>query len=235
MVVFTRACLPYFDQEQRSLTTPPAERKPLWPTFTAAAAQEVLYSKSSSESTSTGCSLVKMSRSVSSAAIWKIPLYTNNSRSKVYGAVKKHAFSDLCPAPRRPQPLPYDSFSPMTSPIFKQVVFCFVFFPSILDIKFVGRTSRGHTGGRSHRIFNPPSFCGACLDFCREKDSELKDSFSGLLLITYTVYGHIYYTLCCYPSKTLSAPFIRRTLLRFCCDMSSSVPIRSLPLPLCFL
>ena len=51
-------------------------------------------------------------------------------------------------------------------------VFC-VFFPSILDIKFVGRTSRGHTGGRSHRIFNPPSFCGACLDFCREKDSAI--------------------------------------------------------------
>ena len=47
-----------------------------------------------------------------------------------------------------------------------------VFFPSILDIKFVGRTSRGHTG-RSHRIFNPPSFCGACLDFCREKDSAV--------------------------------------------------------------
>ena len=52
------------------------------------------------------------------------------------------------------------------------VVVC-VFFPSILDIKFVGRTSRGHTGGRSHRIFNPPSFCGACLDFCREKDSAI--------------------------------------------------------------
>ena len=48
-----------------------------------------------------------------------------------------------------------------------------VFFPSILDIKFVRRTSRGHTGGRSHRIFNPPSFCGACLDFCREKDSAI--------------------------------------------------------------
>ena len=47
------------------------------------------------------------------------------------------------------------------------------FFPSILDIKFVGRTSRGHTGGRSHRIFNPPSFCGACLDFCREEDSAV--------------------------------------------------------------
>ena len=28
-----------------------------------------------------------------------------------------------------------------------------VFSPFILDIKFVGRTSRGHTGGRSHRIF----------------------------------------------------------------------------------
>ena len=48
-----------------------------------------------------------------------------------------------------------------------------VFFPSILDIEFVGRTSRGHTGGRSHRIFNPHSFCGACLDFCREKDSAI--------------------------------------------------------------
>ena len=48
-----------------------------------------------------------------------------------------------------------------------------VFFPSVLDIKFVGRTSRGYTGGRSHRIFNPPSFCGACLDFCREKDSAI--------------------------------------------------------------
>ena len=42
-----------------------------------------------------------------------------------------------------------------------------------LDIKFVGRTSRGHTGGRSHRIFHPPSFCGACLNFSREKDSAI--------------------------------------------------------------
>ena len=37
-----------------------------------------------------------------------------------------------------------------------------VFVPFILDIKFVGRTSRGHTGGRSHRISHTPSFCGAC-------------------------------------------------------------------------
>ena len=48
-----------------------------------------------------------------------------------------------------------------------------VFFPFILDIKFVGRTSRGHTRGRSHRISHPPSFCGACLDFSREKDSAI--------------------------------------------------------------
>ena len=46
-----------------------------------------------------------------------------------------------------------------------------VFFTFILDIKFVGCTSRGHTGGRSHRIFHPPSFCGACLNFSREKEA----------------------------------------------------------------
>ena len=48
-----------------------------------------------------------------------------------------------------------------------------VFFPFILDVKFVGRTSRGHIGGRSHRVFHPPSFCGACLNFSREKDSAI--------------------------------------------------------------
>ena len=48
-----------------------------------------------------------------------------------------------------------------------------VFFPFILDIKFVGRTSRGRTGGRSHRISHPPSFCGACLSFSREKDPAI--------------------------------------------------------------
>ena len=46
----------------------------------------------------------------------------------------------------------------------------YFFFPSILDIKFVGRTSRGHTGRRSHSISHPSSFCGACLSFSREKD-----------------------------------------------------------------
>ena len=55
---------------------------------------------------------------------------------------------------------------------FNTVCVC-VFFPFILDIKFVGRTSRGHTGERSHRISHPLSFCGECLNFSREKDSAI--------------------------------------------------------------
>ena len=35
-----------------------------------------------------------------------------------------------------------------------------VFFPFIMDVKFVGCTSRGHTGGRPHGISHPPYFCG---------------------------------------------------------------------------
>ena len=35
-----------------------------------------------------------------------------------------------------------------------------------------GRTSWGHTEGRPHRIFSP-SFCGACLNFYRGKDSAV--------------------------------------------------------------
>ena len=54
------------------------------------------------------------------------------------------------------------------------IMFCVcVFFQFIQDIKFVGRTNRGHTGGRSHMISHPLSFCGACLDFSREKDSAI--------------------------------------------------------------
>ena len=55
-------------------------------------------------------------------------------------------------------------------------VFLCVFFTFILDVKFVGCTSRGHTGGRSHSISHPPSFYGKCLYFSREKDSA--DPFS---------------------------------------------------------
>ena len=43
---------------------------------------------------------------------------------------------------------------------------CFVF------VHFLAVYS-GNTGGRSHRIFHPPSFCGACLNISREKDSAI--------------------------------------------------------------
>ena len=47
-----------------------------------------------------------------------------------------------------------------------------VFFPFILDIKLdvpAGvAQEEGHTG-----FFHPPSFCGACLNFSREKDSAI--------------------------------------------------------------
>ena len=53
------------------------------------------------------------------------------------------------------------------------VCVCVCFFPFILDVNSVGCTSRGHTGGRSHRISPPPSFCGACPYFSREKDAAV--------------------------------------------------------------
>ena len=46
-------------------------------------------------------------------------------------------------------------------------------YSAICDDHTYIHTSRGHTGGRSHRIFHPPSFCGACLNFSREKDSAI--------------------------------------------------------------
>ena len=47
--------------------------------------------------------------------------------------------------------------------------------PFLLDVRPCGRTSRGHTGGRSHKISPPPSFCGTVLALIshREKDSTV--------------------------------------------------------------
>ena len=50
---------------------------------------------------------------------------------------------------------------------------CFLPIHSGHQVRWTYRTGRGHTGGRSHRIFHPPSFCGACLNFSREKDSAI--------------------------------------------------------------
>ena len=55
---------------------------------------------------------------------------------------------------------------------FLPVVCVCVVIPFILDVRFVDVPSGSHTGGRSHRT-SPPSFCGACLNFCREKDSAV--------------------------------------------------------------
>ena len=67
--------------------------------------------------------------------------------------------------------LPTNSYN---IPVYVSTFVCVcAFFPFILDIKFVGRTSRSHTGGRSHNISHPPSFCGACLNFSCEKGSAI--------------------------------------------------------------
>ena len=71
------------------------------------------------------------------------------------------------------QPYPDDPYSALSADHAYIHIYMFVcfYFPFILDVKFVGCTSRGHTGGRSHIISHPPSLCGACLYFSRAKDS----------------------------------------------------------------
>ena len=74
-------------------------------------------------------------------------------------------FSIICDQSTKRKVIPYSScfcitcisitdtikyFTPASIAVYQSLC---VFFPSILNIKFVGRTSRGHTGGRSHRIF----------------------------------------------------------------------------------
>ena len=75
-----------------------------------------------------------------------------------------------------------------------------VFFPFILDIKFVGRTSRGHTGGRSHRISHPPSFCGACLNFSVKTKLQwypVNKMYECLQICKPTPENHIFSVLLC--------------------------------------
>ena len=48
------------------------------------------------------------------------------------------------------------------------VCVCFFFIPFILDVRFCGRTSRGHTGGRSHRFLHFPSALLALIFLARK-------------------------------------------------------------------
>ena len=50
---------------------------------------------------------------------------------------------------------------------------CVCFLPIYSGRQAYGHTSRGNTGGISHRISHPPSFCGAYLNFSREKDAPV--------------------------------------------------------------
>ena len=57
------------------------------------------------------------------------------------------------------------------SPICSTLISCAVI-PINSGRPTCGRTSRGNTGERSHKI-SPPSFCGACLHFSSKKDSAV--------------------------------------------------------------
>ena len=52
-----------------------------------------------------------------------------------------------------------------------------------------GRTSRGHTGGRSYRI-SPPSFCSACLNFSSR--GGFSPSFPSSTVKSHFLYPRIY-------------------------------------------
>ena len=95
-----------------------------------------------------------------------VPVHAKHLESKTptQAAALKHTHTHTLP-PWEDQ-CEWQRMTRMTGP--DCAVMCWfscVFFLFILDIKFVGRTSRGHTGGRPHRISHPPSFCGACLNF----------------------------------------------------------------------
>ena len=62
------------------------------------------------------------------------------------------------------------------------VCVCFVI-PLILDARHVdGCTSRGHTQEEGYTGPVPPSFCGACLIFYREKDSAIPSPHEQIVL-----------------------------------------------------
>ena len=86
---------------------------------------------------------------------------------------------------------------------------CVCCYPICSGRQTYGRTSRGHTGGRSHGISHPPSFCGACLNFSREKDSVVPfagkdiDAINKLLYNTLHFINNSTYSInrACYSSR----------------------------------
>ena len=111
--------------------------------------------------------------------IWYKLMNTHRHTSTVlivYCALYSFLQHSVCNAPRPSEHLPVRGENVKT---FKwdQRLQIQNLFPFILDIKFVGRTSRGHTGGRSHRISHPP-FCGAREGFSHSfPSSTVKSNF----------------------------------------------------------
>ena len=80
---------------------------------------------------------------------------------------------------------------PSEHPVLLCVVIPFI----ILDVRLGGRTSRGYTGGRSHRISHPPSFCGACCNLLS------REGFSRPFFPLSTVKGILYIEFGVPPTK----------------------------------
>ena len=57
---------------------------------------------------------------------------------------------------------------------------CFLPIHSGHQVRRTYQPGWGHTGGRSHRIFHPPSFCGACLNFSTSKAGRPGTSVGNL-------------------------------------------------------
>ena len=78
----------------------------------------------------------------------------------------------------------------------QQSVCVCVFFPFILDIKFVGRTSRGHTGGRSHRIQSVKVYIYTCTTGIFTVDPKLLFLYGSIARLSYVVYYYYPLDLC---------------------------------------
>ena len=109
------------------------------------------------------------------------------SRLIMWSSVSQHGFG--LPAPRQPYVLLLPSYDRLrfiaelhlgSTPCTFASVWVYLHGGYCVCVCFLpihsGHQVRWTYQPGSHRrkvIFNPPSFCGACLDFCREKDSAI--------------------------------------------------------------